>query len=290
MLLLAGIFSSLGDALAARVWTHPPTDAVHATDVALTSDPVQEALVEEALLQEALLQEALFEEALLEEAPEPALTINIDLRDDADLFPPADDILLPGGLRIGAPDLFPRPTEIVLPGGVRIGVPAFGSDEEEEADAPEPEETRVVRARRRREPPRPPGPRLHSDPGMHSILTARRMMASGERIQGSCYRYLSTVYERAGHSSWRKRRIVYRQGRTGPYADLNLIRPGDWLYIVNDPHRTPVGTHSVMFVRWQDRARGYASVISHPGWGAPHTGRESTYDIRQTYRIIRPTM
>ncbi|NIR58369.1 MAG: hypothetical protein GWO02_02030, partial [Gammaproteobacteria bacterium] len=72
--------------------------------------------------------------------------------------------------------------------------------------------------------------------------------------------------------SWRKRRIVYRAERDGPYADLNQIRPGDWLYIVNDPHRTPVGTHSVMFVRWTDRARGYASVISHPGWGAPHAG------------------
>ena len=73
--------------------------------------------------------------------------------------------------------------------------------------------------------------------------------------------------------------------------NLALNRPGDWLYIVNDPHRTPVGTHSVMFVRWEDRARGYARVISHPGWFAgPHTGREGTYDVSRTYRIIRPTM
>ena len=121
-------------------------------------------------------------------------------------------------------------------------------------------------------------------------MTARRMMASGELIQGSCYKFLSEVYDRAGHRSWRRRRVVYRQGRTGPYADLRLVRPGDWLYIVNDPHRTPVGTHSVMFVRWQDRARGYASVISHPGWGSPSAGRERTYDISQTYRIIRPTL
>ena len=116
------------------------------------------------------------------------------------------------------------------------------------------------------------------------------MMASNEMIQGSCYRFLSEVYDRAGHRSWRRRRVVYRQGRTGPYANLDLIRPGDWLYIVNDPGRTPVGTHSVMFVRWEDKARGWASVISHPGWGAPSAGRERTYDVSQTYRIIRPTL
>ena len=66
-------------------------------------------------------------------------------------------------------------------------------------------------------------------------------------------------------------------------------KPGD-IYIVNDPYRTPVGTHSVMFLGWQDRARGIARTISHAGWGAPRVGRESTYDISRTYRIVRPTL
>lgn len=194
------------------------------------------------------------------EAPANPVVIDIDLDDDADLFPAHDDI--------------------ELDDGVHIGPLAFDPYEEVLASLA-PARTRI--------PVRPPGPRLHSDPGIHSILTARRMMASNELIQGSCYHFLSEVYDRAGHRSWRKRRIVYRQGRTGPYASLDLIRPGDWLYIVNDPGRTPVGTHSVMFVRWEDRGRGYASVISHPGWGAPSAGRERTYDVSRTYRIIRPT-
>ncbi|MEM9864230.1 MAG: hypothetical protein AAF938_21705 [Myxococcota bacterium] len=149
---------------------------------------------------------------------------------------------------------------------------------------------RRARRARRRAPSRPPMPRLHSDPGMHTVMVARRMNAAGEAVQGSCYRYLSEVYARAGHSGWRRRTIVYRAEKNGPYANLDLIRPGDWLYIVTDPTSDPVFTHSVMFVGWQDRARGYARTISHAGWGPPRTGRESSYDVSRTYRIIRPTL
>jgi len=221
----------------------------------------------------------------------PAITIDIDLDEEAD-----------GDLADLYPEYLDPSDDLVLPGGVRIGPMVFGPHEEALEPDAQPEETADSEARvathaprrahraRPRPSPQPPGPRLHPDPGMHSILTARRMMASHELIVGSCYHYLSVVYERAGHRSWRRRRIVYHEGRDGPYADLNLIRPGDWLYIVNDPRRTPVGTHSVMFVGWEDRAGGRARVISHPGGGAHSAGREGTYDVTRTYRIIRPTM
>lgn len=175
--------------------------------------------------------------------------------------------------------------DIVLESGVRIG--PMIPDPNVVAELAESAAQRSPR--RRRAPARPPGPRLHSNPGQHTVLTARRMIASNELIRGSCYAYLSAVYERAGHRSWRKRTVVYRAEREGPYADLSLIRPGDWLYIVNDPGRTPVGTHSVMFTGWEDQARGYARTISHAGWGPPRAGRERGYDVSQTYRIIRPT-
>lgn len=144
----------------------------------------------------------------------------------------------------------------------------------------------------RRTPSRPPTPvypRLSSDPGMNVILIARRMMAQNDVIQGSCYRYLSEVFARAGHTGWRTRRTVFQGQRQGPYADLGQIRAGDWLYIVNHPERTPVGTHSVLFVSWEDRAQGYARVIEHSGWGSPSAGQERGYDVSRTYRIIRPT-
>ncbi|MFK7991602.1 MAG: hypothetical protein AB8I08_36635 [Sandaracinaceae bacterium] len=181
------------------------------------------------------------------------------------------------GLRIGPLTMMPRDLEPL----------------DEEAEEVEQAEERVPSARpaRRNRAPRPaPGPRLHPDPGMHVILTARGMMARREVVSGSCYRYLSEVYDRAGHSGWRNRRTVYQGNRNGPYASLDQVRPGDWLYIVNHPDRTPVGTHSVLFVGWQDRARGQAHVIEHSGWGAPSAGRERTYDISRTYRITRPTL
>ncbi len=144
---------------------------------------------------------------------------------------------------------------------------------------------------RRASAPRAPAPRLDPDPGRHVLLTARGMMARGETVRGSCYAYLSEVFDRAGHDGWRTRSLIHDAGPSGPYADLDLIRPGDWLYIVNNPDSTPVGTHSVLFVGWEDRASGYARTISHPGWAAgASTGRESHYDITRTYRIIRPRL
>jgi len=136
-----------------------------------------------------------------------------------------------------------------------------------------------------------PAPRLHPDPGRHVILTARAMIARGEALRGSCYRFLSDVFERAGHGGWRTRTVVHSGPRQGPYADLDTIRPGDWLYIVNHPEATPVGTHSVLFVGWEDPSRGEARVIEHPGWSAgATTGRERSYDVSRTYRIVRPTL
>lgn len=144
---------------------------------------------------------------------------------------------------------------------------------------------------RRTVPRPPPGPRLDPDPGRHVLLTARGMLARGETVRGSCYAYLSEVFDRAGHDGWRTRSIVHQAGSSGPYADLDLIRPGDWLYIVNNPDSTPVGTHSVLFVGWEDRANGYARTISHAGWAAGDSpGRESAYDVTRTYRIIRPRL
>lgn len=157
---------------------------------------------------------------------------------------------------------------------------------------PEPVETVAPVARRRvARAPVAPIPRLHADPGRHVILTARGMMARNETVRGSCYRYLSEVFSRAGHEGWRTRTIVHSSRREGPYADLDRIRPGDWLYIVNHPEATPMGTHSVLFVGWEDRASGYARVIEHSGWGAgASAGQERGYDVSRTYRIVRPIL
>ena len=208
--------------------------------------------------------------------------------------PSFDDVLhLESGVRIGPLVLTATLASATLPPvSVAANQPGVGSASSQTTRPPRLRRLASNRGRthsHRR--PRATGasvPRLHANPGRHTILVARRFMASGEPFQGSCYRFLSEVFERAGHNGWRHRQIVYRAERDGPYANPAAIRPGDWLYIVNDPHSTPVGTHSVLFLGWQDRARGIAHTISHAGWYAQGAGRERTYDVSRTYRIIRP--
>ena len=169
--------------------------------------------------------------------------------------------------------------------------PETAEPETDEAGDAEPAVERTTErsaTRRVARTPAPTIPRLHPDPGRHVILTARAM--TNEPFRGSCYAYLSEVFSRADHAGWRTRTIVHRSGTAGPYANLDAIRPGDWLYIVNHPESTPVGTHSVLFVGWEDRASGYARVIEHPGWGEARTGQERGYDVSRTYRIVRPIM
>lgn len=225
-----------------------------------------------------------------EEVGEPALVVLDGRSDLAEHALPAGIDVPPEAPEDLTADVFSDPFT-----GVTLGPLALRRASEEPEVAPEIEATRSASvrtsARRAPTPRREPVPRLDADPGRHVLLTARGMMARGETVRGSCYAYLSEVFDRAGHDGWRTRSVIHDHGPTGPYADLDRIRPGDWLYIVNNPDSTPMGTHSVLFVGWEDRSQGYARTISHPGWAAgAHTGRESTYDISRTYRIIRPRM
>ena len=199
-----------------------------------------------------------------------------------------DEIVLAGGVRIGSVTFMSDEPDTEDVGMAALGLPNSGPPSSEGTVDSKTNAPKARRSRRRAVKSRASVPRLHQDPGRHTIMVARRFMNSSESFQGSCYRYLSEVFARAGHGGWRDRRIVYRAERDGPYANLNMIRPGDWLYIVNDPSRTPVGTHSVLFLSWYDRSQGIANTISHAGWYASGKGRQRTYDISRTYRIIRP--
>lgn len=207
-----------------------------------------------------------------------------DGHDDAVFVDAATGVTL-GPLKLRRPSSEPTEREVVARGAVAREVTA----------RPQRVATRTTRTAEptpaRRASSREEPVRLDADPGRNVLLTARGMMARGQTVRGSCYSYLSEVFRRAGHDGWRTRTIVHQAGARGPYADLDRIRPGDWLYIVTDPDSTPVRTHSVLFVGWEDRSQGYARTISHPGWAAgASAGRESTYDITRTYRIIRPRL
>lgn len=141
--------------------------------------------------------------------------------------------------------------------------------------------------------PSPPPPWSSSEPsvetttpGARVLAVAERMIAGGTVVRGSCYGYVSRVFETAGFPSDR-REHVFRGAVEGPYADLSTVAPGDWLALVNHPERDPMGTHSVIFVRWEDRAAGQALVVSYAGGESERPGEYTTYDVTRTYRISR---
>lgn len=136
-------------------------------------------------------------------------------------------------------------------------------------------------------PPSPAEPEA-TEAGLRVVQTAERMIEEGRVVRGSCYRYIDAVFDTAGYRGWRRRTTVFRGPRNGPYANLDLIQPGDWLWIVNYPDQTPVGTHSVLFLGWEDRAAGYARVVSYVGRSENRPADVTTYDVTRTYSIQRP--
>ncbi|MDX9721549.1 MAG: hypothetical protein RBU37_12440, partial [Myxococcota bacterium] len=73
--------------------------------------------------------------------------------------------------------------------------------------------------------------------------------------------------------------------KEGPYAQLSLIQPGDWLYIVNKPKT--LGTHSLIFVAWEDRDQGLAQVINYVGGRKRKPGDYRSSDISRVFEIRR---
>ncbi|WP_457608241.1 hypothetical protein [Nitratifractor sp.] len=125
-----------------------------------------------------------------------------------------------------------------------------------------------------------------ADPAGRRVLRmGRSMVESGEILRGSCWSWLDTVYSRAGFPRSR-RRVLFAGALRGPYADLSLLRPGDWIYHIN--HSYHGIEHSGMFVAWLDRKHHKALMLSYGGEGRRRPGRYRPYDITHTYRIIRP--
>jgi hypothetical protein len=115
------------------------------------------------------------------------------------------------------------------------------------------------------------------------------MIELGKIVKGSCYDYIDAVFKEAGHDDWRTREKVYRKPKKGPYVNLDLVKAGDWLWVVSSRHGSRIRTHSVLFVAWENRRRGIAHVVSHPGQGRAIGGRFQTYDVSETYNITRPS-
>jgi len=125
-----------------------------------------------------------------------------------------------------------------------------------------------------------------SGSGGHEVLDkAREMIGRKVIVVGGCWDYINAVYDRTGYPE-NKRSSVFKTERSGPYADLDLLEPGDWIYFVN--HSYGDMEHSGIFVNWTNKITRRARMISYAGENRREPARYMTYDLRSVYSIMRP--
>ncbi|MBK5969675.1 hypothetical protein Thiosp_04375 [Thiorhodovibrio litoralis] len=123
--------------------------------------------------------------------------------------------------------------------------------------------------------------------GREILATGRRMtLIKKEIIPGSCWDYIDTVYDRAGYPRSQRKTVFKGSKNRGPYADIGLVQPGDWLYYIN--HQYGGVEHSAIFVGWEDPAHKKALMLSYGGENRRKPARYRDYDLSNIYQIIRP--
>lgn len=124
-------------------------------------------------------------------------------------------------------------------------------------------------------------------PAGQKILQTGRHMAvvKKEIIRGSCWDYINTVYNRSGYPQAQRHYVLKGKKKTGPYATVQQIQPGDWLYYIN--HSYHGIEHSGIFVRWVNKKKRIGLILSYGGESRKKPGRYRNYDLSHVYTIIR---
>ncbi len=118
-----------------------------------------------------------------------------------------------------------------------------------------------------------------------AILSQGRLMVDDKKIvRGSCWDYANAVYNNSGFSP--DQRITPLKSKIkGPYADLETIEAGDWLYFINYSYKEI--DHSGIFVEWTDFDKKRAILLSYVGGRKKKPGTYKIYDLKHVYYIIR---
>lgn len=123
-------------------------------------------------------------------------------------------------------------------------------------------------------------------PAAQKVLRQVRMMALDQRtiLPGGCWDYLNAAFQRAGIG-----RVTVFEGtyRSGPYADSEMLRSGDWLYYINHGYNDI--EHSGLFIGWIDKPSRQALILSYAGESRHEPARYKVYDLSHVYQIMRPT-
>lgn len=112
------------------------------------------------------------------------------------------------------------------------------------------------------------------------------VLRNKEIIRGGCWDYIDTLYSRAGFTRDKRDYIFKGKKSLSTMAPFHLIMPGDWLYFFN--HSYGKVEHSGIFVRWTNKNKKEALLLSYQGESRKKPGRYTIYDITNTYTIIRP--
>ena len=124
-----------------------------------------------------------------------------------------------------------------------------------------------------------------SPEGKIILSTSRSMIAEREVVVGSCWDYINAVYNRAQYPA-ANRVTALKSKIVGPFADVTVIQPGDWLYFIN--HSYSEVDHSGIFVEWINIEKKTAVIMSYVGGKRKSPATYKIYDLKNVYYIIRP--
>lgn len=124
-----------------------------------------------------------------------------------------------------------------------------------------------------------------ASPTAQKVLKRAHNMALNERaiIQGGCWDYLNTVFRQAGAD---RQTVFEGTYQSGPYADINTLRSGDWLYYINHGYNDI--EHSGLFIGWVDKPNRQALILSYAGEQRREPARYKVYDLSHVYQVMRP--
>ncbi len=122
-------------------------------------------------------------------------------------------------------------------------------------------------------------------PGRTVLSVAKKMVYLERKIvKGSCWDWVDAVFNRAGYPV-KKRSTVFKGDEGGPYADVSVLRPGDWVMHYNLEY--PPYTHSSIFVRWLDRKALVAEAFDYSGQDKEVPGKLAKHCYAKAFGILR---
>lgn len=124
------------------------------------------------------------------------------------------------------------------------------------------------------------------EPGQKVLATGRRLVWVEKKLyRSNCYVFVDAVYTEAGYPKAR-RKTVFRGGAYGPYADVDMLRPGDWVMHIN--HEFHGVGHSSIFVTWIDKESKLAMTLDHAGLYRVRPGKYREHRLSSVFCVIRP--